>query len=50
MQQAAHNHEATQQPGAHAAIRKLYKGKEFREKTAAHEAAGMLARYTQTIN
>jgi hypothetical protein len=41
-----HNHLPTTKLGAHAAIRKLYKGKKFKERIAAYETADMLARHT----
>jgi hypothetical protein len=50
VQRSDHNYFLITKPGAHAAIRKLYKGKEFKERTAAHEATGMLTRYTYIID
>jgi hypothetical protein len=50
VQRSDHNHFPITKPGAHAAIRKLYKGKKFKERTAAHEAAGILARYIYTTD
>ena len=50
VQRSDHNHLPITKSRAHAAIRKLYKGKEFKERTAAHEATGMLARHTYTTD
>ena len=50
VQERSHNHEPTTAASAHTAIRKMYKGKEFREKIAAHKKAGMEARHTYTTD